>query len=196
MIFSRLLNKTFILTFTALFIANLAYMQVPNVVITGKVTGYSPIGVVNPVTLVINGTGVDVTLNSQGEFSYTITGAPTVPFKIEFRNNKEFLNGVNVGDIIKIQNHILGKTQLDQPNKFIAADVKGDGGVSVSDIQILRHMILGKIDKFPSDKSWTFFDANYALTALNWSSAPQFIMYDPANPVPLHFKAVKTGSID
>ena len=44
---------------------------------------------------------------------------------------RNILCQTHVGDIIKIQNHILGKTQLDQPYKMLAADVNMDGSVKV-----------------------------------------------------------------
>lgn len=194
--FSKLFSKYFLVILILLLITNYSYMQSPNVVITGKVTGYSPMGVASHAIIVVNGTPADITLDLNGEFSYDIPGSLSGPFKIEIRNNKDFLNGVNVGDIIKIQNHILGKTQLTQPYKFIAADVRGDGNITVSDIKEIRSLILGNTDKFVSDKSWTFFDATNPITVNNWASVPQFIMYDPNNPVNIHFRAVKNGNVD
>jgi hypothetical protein len=73
------------------------------------------------------------------------------------------MNGVTTGDIIKIQNHILNKTALTTPYKIIAADVNEDKSVTVSDIVMIRKLILGKIDQLSSGKSWKFIDKSYVF---------------------------------
>lgn len=61
------------------------------------------------------------------------------------KQGTDCLNGVNVGDIIRMQNHIIGKTQLDEPNKLLAGDVNHDLKLSILDIIMIRSLILGKM---------------------------------------------------
>lgn len=89
---------------------------------------------------------------------------PGETYYIEPKDDNNPLNGVTTGDIIKIQNHILGKTSLPTPYKIIAADVNEDKSVSISDIVMIRKMILGKIDQFSSGKSWKFIGKNYTFS--------------------------------
>lgn len=194
MLSSLLFKKTFFFTILTLFISNVAFLQSPAFVITGKVTGYDPVGTVKDVTLVYGGVSTDITLGSDGSFSFT-TLDPT-PQNLEINNAKDYLNGINVGDIIKIQNHILGKNKLEKGNKLIAADVSKNGNILVSDILPIRRIILGKSDKFNSGKSWTFIDEKFPLEINNFGLAPDFITVDPNNPGDIHFKAIKLGDVD
>ena len=115
--------------------------------------------------------------------------------RLEGKHDKDFGNGVNVADIIKIQNHILGKSLLDQPYKLLAADVNEDKEIKGTDIVEIRKLILGKTDKFPKGKSWRTFDATYDLTMANWKETPEYVMVAPGtNHVDL--KGIKVGDVD
>lgn len=78
--------------------------------------------------------------------------------------DESLLNGVNTGDLIKIQNHILGKMSITNPFRLIAADVSDDKRISGQDIIMIRKLILGKIDQFASGQSWRFIDKKYTFT--------------------------------
>lgn len=71
------------------------------------------------------------------------------------------INGVNVSDIITIRDHILAKKYLNSPYKMLAADVNNDGYISVRDLLFIRKLILGYIEKYPSNMSWRFADKSY-----------------------------------
>jgi len=118
------------------------------------------------------------------------------PSKIELKYSNDPLNGVNVGDIIKISNHILTKTALDQPNKLLAGDVNNDQKISVSDIVQLRKLILGKTEGFNPDRSWVFIDASYNLQLHNWAEADQSVNLVPGDELVANFKAIKLGDVD
>jgi hypothetical protein len=72
-------------------------------------------------------------------------------------------NGVNIGDVVQVQEHILGVQLLDSPYKIIAADANHSGSVNVGDIIVLKQMILGLIDSFPNNSSWRFVPENYVF---------------------------------
>ena len=118
------------------------------------------------------------------------------PQKLEIFNKSDYLNGVNVGDILKIQNHILTKTMFDKGNKLIAADVNMDGKISVADIIEIRKLILGKIDAFNSKISNTFIDNRFPLFTNNWFLAPHYIIVTPGDTATIHFKTIKMGDVD
>jgi len=71
------------------------------------------------------------------------------------------LNGVTTFDLVLIQKHILGLTQLDSPYKMIAADVNNSGTVTTSDIIELRQLILYIITDFENGKGWEYIDADF-----------------------------------
>ena len=48
--------------------------------------------------------------------------------------NDDYLNGVSTLDLLLIQRHILGIETLDDPYKFIAADVNNDQEITATDL--------------------------------------------------------------
>ena len=106
------------------------------------------------------------------------------------------LNGVNVGDIIRMQNHIIRKTQLDEPNKLLAGDVNHDLKLSILDIIMIRSLILGKNDIFVNNRSWSFVDADFPINTLNWNQVNHFIQVNTSDPKVIEFKAIKLGDVD
>ena len=114
--------------------------------------------------------GVDVTLEANlAEFprllptdengQYAFLGNPfNANYQVNGSKDVNYLNGVNTLDLVFIQRHILGLQQLDSPYKVIAADINGDEQVKVSDLLMLRKLILGIIDEIPENESWRFVD--------------------------------------
>ncbi len=73
------------------------------------------------------------------------------------------LNGVSTLDLVLIQRHILGISELDSPYKLIAADVTEDTRISAIDLVQIRNLILGRTAEFPSGNSWTFIPADFTF---------------------------------
>jgi Dockerin type I domain len=68
-----------------------------------------------------------------------------------------WLTGVDMLDVLKIQRHILNLTPLPNGYKMIAADVNKSNSITAADIALLRQLLLGAIQKFPSfDHPWLF----------------------------------------
>jgi len=169
---------------------------VGTLVVKGNVTTYAPSEGIKDVVITYAAAPKAITEDATGNYQFNTSN--TDEQRLEGKHDKDYLNGVNVGDIIKIQNHILSKTALDQPYKMLAADVNMDGKVSVSDIIEIRKLILGKTDKFAVGKSWRTFDANYALSMDNWAAAPDYVMVTPSDngAVTANLNGVKLGDVD
>ena len=166
---------------------------VPTSAIKGYVTTYVPVEGIKDVVINYGGAFGAIVTDASGiyELNTTMNGVN----RLEGKHDKDFGNGVNVADIIKIQNHILGKSLLDQPYKLLAADVNEDKEIKGTDIVEIRKLILGKTDKFPKGKSWRTFDATYDLTMANWKETPEYVMVAPGtNHVDL--KGIKVGDVD
>jgi len=73
-------------------------------------------------------------------------------------------NGISTYDMVLLQRHILGITELDSPYKIMAADVNSSGGVSTADIVEMRKLILGINDKLTKTDSWKFVPADHVFT--------------------------------
>jgi hypothetical protein len=81
-------------------------------------------------------------------------------YNIKGYNNSNPANGLNTADLILIQKHLLGIKPLVDPAHFIAADADRNGKINVLDLLILKKLLLGIIDEFPSNTSWRFGFAN------------------------------------
>ena len=95
--------------------------------------------------------------NAAGEYAFE--GNPNgVDYEITVNKNDNHTNGVSTLDLVLIQRHIVGFTNLDSPYKVIAADINADDKVSSIDIVELRKLILGLQDEFSNNTSWRFVD--------------------------------------
>lgn len=114
--------------------------------------------------------------------------------------DKAPLNGVNTGDLIKIQNHILGKMSITNPFRLISADVNDDKKISGADVLMIRKLILGKIDQFASGQSWKFIDKKYQFSDPANAIAedyPQTITAKTKGELKnLDFRGTKLGDVD
>lgn len=95
--------------------------------------------------------------------------------------NTDYLNGVNICDVVAIMNHIQGIELFDSPYKYISADVNKSGAITAFDVVLIRQLILGIIPDFNNTSfdvpSWSFIDAN-------------FVFPNPTNPFVTEIPAV------
>ena len=127
--------------------------------------------------------GVDVVLNdmSNGQLEMIETSSDGTylfddvlsedNYMLQAENDINYLNGVSTLDILLIQKHILGISQLDSPYKLIAADVNNSQTISAVDLIQLRKLILGITTELPENDSWRFVDS-------------EFVFADPSSPWP------------
>ena len=188
------LKTSFLFLFIFIYSFQLISAQNPTLfTVKGHVSGYGNIGVPHDVRVYVNGILNDAVITGNGNFSI-ITSDSNI--KVELKQGTDCLNGVNVGDIIRMQNHIIGKTQLDEPNKLLAGDVNHDLKLSILDIIMIRSLILGKNDIFVNNRSWSFVDADFPINTLNWTQVNHFIQVNTSDPKVIEFKAIKLGDVD
>ena len=167
------LKTSFLFLFIFIYSFQLISAQNPTLfTVKGHVSGYGNIGVPHDVRIYVNGILNDAVITGNGNFSI-ITSDSNI--KVELKQGTDCLNGVNVGDIIRMQNHIIGKTQLDEPNKLLAGDVN---------------------DIFVNNRSWSFVDADFPINTLNWNQVNHFIQVNTSDPKVIEFKAIKLGDVD
>ncbi len=127
--------------------------------------------------------GVDVMLNdmSSGQITMNETSSngsylfddvlSDDQYMLQAENDIDYLNGVSTLDILLIQKHILGISELDSPYKLIAADANNSETISALDLIHLRKLILGIYTELPNNDSWRFVDS-------------EFVFADPTVPFP------------
>lgn len=82
-------------------------------------------------------------------------------FKLGIISNQPDPTGISTADIIKIQRHILGIELLEPVEELLAADVDLSKSITTKDVAHIRNLILGKVDDFPSHKTYHFINQKY-----------------------------------
>ena len=141
-----------------------------------------------------------VSTDTWGRFEFPFMTAGT-ELMIDAWSDEEHLDGVTTADILRIQKHILGQELIKDPYELIAADVDQSGHVSARDISLIRQLILGKTDHFPSGKSILCLDKNHRFSdpANPWSefkkmSSPRSLILD--QDLQLQLLGIKLGDLN
>ena len=130
---------------------------------------------------------------------------------------EEWMQGVDIGDVLQIVFHLFGNEKLNGYRQ-IAADVDGDGQVTISDARLLRDMIIGEATPFGSYRSpWQFvpesivneykddfhYDPfNMVIDGKAYSHEAPYLQADWAHAIPdgqngmVGFDAVKLGDLN
>ena len=72
-----------------------------------------------------------------------------------------YTDGVTTLDLILVNRHLTGSKALESPYKIIAADVDGNGRISVRDVIQLQRLILNVTNTFPENKPWRFIPKSF-----------------------------------
>lgn len=130
------------------------------VYIAGKVISENGQEIENVNVELSGGSSKDIMTKNDGAFMF-----PDLPmgesFEVIPEKGNDQLNGVSTIDLIKIQNHILGKQLFNSPYKIIAADMDGSKKITTADMVLLKKLILHQISEVPGQPSWKFLDKNY-----------------------------------
>ncbi len=72
-------------------------------------------------------------------------------------------DGISVLDLVLLQQHILGFSELNSPYYMIAADVNDSGTISAADLVELKTFLIGRTDSFKSNEAWRFLEEAYTF---------------------------------
>lgn len=109
-----------------------------------------------------SGTDKNVQTNAMGTFSLMdIQGGNYV---LGCHKDNDIKNGLNVGDLITIQDHILNRRRFTLPEEYVAADVDKSKAINVGDLILLQDVILSRATSFPNNSSWQFIPSSEDLT--------------------------------
>jgi hypothetical protein len=120
-------------------------------------------------------------------------------YAIEPYKNDDASNGVSTLDLVMIQRHILGLSELDSPYKLIAADVNGNDKITSSDLLLMRKVILGIDTEFGDNTSWRFIPTGYEIEdPINPFGFPEKVVINGlyVSDENIDFTAIKTGDIN
>ncbi len=110
-------------------------------------------------------------------------------------------NGVTTFDIIKIIRHIQNLELLNSPYKIIAADVNNSQSITMSDVVMIKRLILGLDTELAFVNSWRFVDMYYEFQNPQnpWEFGfPEILqLQDLTNDVmAANFTAIKMGDVN
>ncbi len=134
---------------------------------------------------------------TKSNFRFNCLNFPSTYKVLPFRND-DHLNGISTRDILRIQNHVLGKKLISSPYRMIAADVNASNSITAADMVEMRKLILGIIPSFRKVNSWTFVPASYIFPKpSNPWNAPRFAEFkiDHWHTYNSDFIAIKMGKV-
>ncbi len=121
-------------------------------------------------------------------------------YEVEPSKVDEAINGVTTSDLVLIQKHILGIEKFDSPYKILASDVNQSNDVSAADLIMIRKLILGRIDAWPNDKTWSFVPSDFIFLDASqpWSTSipEKYEIHQLNSSMELDFIGVKLGDVN
>ncbi len=109
-------------------------------------------------------------------------------------------DGLTGSDVLLIKRHVLAIQQLTSPYQFVAADVSGDGNLSLLDYARIQEVALGTKQHITGSPDWKFIPTSYVFPSPNPLSVPfpQSISHTPVDMSYLDddFVAVRMGDVN
>jgi murein DD-endopeptidase MepM/ murein hydrolase activator NlpD len=149
----------------------------------------------------ISGAGSTLT-DSTGHYAIDALLAG-LTYQVRPYSNANPTNGVNIVDLIRIQDHLLRRALLSEAHQYIAADVDGSSKITIADLVAIARLVMAAETDFPNGvPSWRFAPRNYPLTQpANPDSVPPYIEWISTNAlsgdlIDVDFLGIKTGDVD
>ena len=136
---------------------------------------------------------------SDGAGEYTFQDVKAALFEINAEMGDYITNGVTTYDIVLLQKHILGISEIKDPFKLMAADVNKTNNLTARDISEIRKVILGVSSQFSGVPIWQFVDKRFKYNQqVGWTNAPNKILSSSLNGIytDVDFVGIKSGDID
>jgi hypothetical protein len=109
-------------------------------------------------------------------------------------------SGLTGADVLLIKRHVLVIQQLTSPYQYVAADVSGEGNLSLIDYARIQQVALGLLDHITGSPDWKFVPKSYVFPTppLSVLPIPQSISHTPANMdfIDDDFVAVRMGDVN
>lgn len=120
-------------------------------------------------------------------------------YQIQVDRDKDYLDGVTTLDLVLIQRHILGISELASPYKMIAADIDNNASLTAADLLDLRKLILGINLSLDENASWRFVSKNESMDGSTdpWPFTEELILQaESSQAVDADFIGVKIGDVN
>lgn len=147
----------------------------PDLQVAGDIKTWWGGGIPVPdVNVALTGTvSANQTTSTPGTYSFNVPfGANTTvtPTKSVTSN---FSAGINVGDLLAIQNHAASVLLLTNPYQWVAGDINNNGTVDIVDYLLVQQLILGTVQHYSNGApDWKFVPASYTFPSPNPLTPP------------------------
>jgi hypothetical protein len=130
----------------------------------GKIQWENDLNPVKNVSVALGGAGAAVKVTDANGI-YNLAVPETGDFTITPEKYANFLNGITVADVTRIQQHVVGMNPLTSPYKLIAADVNGSSSISSFDATLVNQALLGNPNVMAHiPKFWRFVPTSHAFS--------------------------------
>ncbi|MBK8923051.1 MAG: HYR domain-containing protein [Saprospirales bacterium] len=121
-----------------------------------------------------NGATGSVVTDVPGTYSFSLPYNTSGTISAKKTVTSNFSQGINVGDLLAIQNHAASVTLLTNPYQYVAGDVNNDNKVGLPDYLLVQQLILGTVQ-------------HYSNGAPDWKFVPEIYMFPSPNPLSVAF---------
>lgn len=166
----------------------------------GKITTRKVKEISNVKVSISGSPGNDKNILTNASGTYVLADIKGGNYVMGCNKDNDLKNGLNVGDLITIQDHILNRRRFTLPEEYIAADVDKSKAINVGDLILLQDVILSRVTSFPNNASWQFIPTSEDLTidkARNHTYQTTRL-YNPltTNQANQDFWGIKIGDVD
>ncbi len=145
-------------------------IMIDDITISGLIKTWAGAGTPVPnVNVAMTGsvTATDLT-DASGIYSFTIPASSTGTLTPTKTVTSNFSQGINVGDLLAIQNHAASVITLQNPYQYVAGDVNNNGKVDLPDYLLVQQLILGTVQHYSNGApDWKFVPAGYVFPTPN-----------------------------
>ncbi len=171
-------------------------------VISGNISTVKGIPLPAANVTALNGSGLVVKTNQFGNYSLGV-GSQSA-YIIKPYMDERSGNGISMVDVMTLNKHLNFITSFSSEYQYIAADVDGNGEISIRDEQVLVRFIMNMLTEGEMPYSWKFVPVNYELPTIQQYSRVPAILNHPQSAIvqlsnnipPQNFSGVKIGDLD
>ncbi len=147
----------------------------PDLEVAGVVKTWWGGGIPVPdVNVALTGTlSANQTTNATGAYSFAVPAGANTTVTPTKSVTSNFSAGINVGDLLAIQNHAAAVLPLTNPYQLAAGDINNNAQVDIVDYLLIQQLILGTVQHYSNGTpDWKFIPAAYTFPSPNPLSPP------------------------
>ena len=137
--------------------------NISNMVVAGKVMDVEQKGL-ESITMAIEGEEMSASMLTDQSGGYQFEVPDGESFNLIPSSTETIMEGVTVNDVLLFRQHFTYVQSFDHPYQYLAADIDGDGKLSIRDEQLLKLMVIGLHDD--SYPLWKFVKADFEFPSV------------------------------